>query len=190
MIPLRWKEDISATISLKGCIFSPLGDKDQKPTKMDFFKGQRLQSVQFRFRTAEDHGVLLYGQKDVLLALHDSKLYFKGQNFGHFLNDNRFHTVQLEIGNSDAILILDGMWREINGSTSNDVLDGLLVGKRPSGRKQTSEGYFKGCIRDLVLNKLTVELPLEIKQACQTQNKALLSFQTVSKFNPMGISKL
>ena len=181
MIPLRWKEDISATISLKGCIFSPLGDKDHQK-KMDFFKGQTLQSVQFRFRSAEEHGVLLYGQKAVLLASHDSKLYFKGQSFGNFLNDNRFHTVQLENGNSGAILILDGMRRKINGSTSND-LDGFLVGKRPPQKQRTDDGYFKGCLRDLVVNKLSVELPLEIEQACQTQNKALLSFHTV-RSNP------
>ena len=110
------------------------------------------------------------------------RLGFKGQSFGHFLNDNRFHTVQLEIENSEAILILDGMWRKINGLTSNDGLmgsDDLLAGKR----ERSGDGYFKGCIRDLVLNKQIVELPLEIEQACQTQNKALLSFQTVCKFN-------
>ena len=184
MIPLRWKEEISATISLNGCIFSR--SKKSKKKKMESLKGQSLQSVQFRFRTAEKEGVLLDGhglgqEQDFLLALHDSKLHFKGQkaafSIGNFLDDNRFHSVQLFFYSEDNLsLILDGMQSRINGSGID--FDKVVVG---SGKENgLTDGYFKGCMRDLLLNeKHFVELPTEVERACQEPNTALLSFTTV-----------
>ena len=188
MIPLRWKEEISATISLNGCIFSR-SKKSKK--KMESLKGQSLQSVQFRFRTAEKEGVLLDGrhrglgqEQDFLLALHDSKLHFKGQPFSisNFLDDNRFHSVQLFFYSEDNLtLILDGMhssWK-INGSAAID-FDKVVVGSGRENGSSLTDGYFKGCMRDLLLNeKHFVELPTEVERACQEPNTALLSFTTV-----------
>ena len=188
MIPLRWKEEISATISLNGCIFSR--SKSKSKEKMESLKGQSLQSVQFRFRTSEKEGVLLEGrhggqEQDFLLALHESQLHFKGKvsgSIGNFLDDNRFHSVQLFYSEDNNLtLILDGMQSEswkINGSAIG--FDKVVVG-RESQNGSLNDGYFKGCMRDFLLNeKHLVELPTQVERACQKKpNTALLSFTTV-----------
>ena len=169
MIPLRWNEEISATISLNGCIFS----KKSKKILASSLKGQSLQSVQFRFRTAEKEGVLLDSggrqEQDFLLALHDSQLHFKGVSMGNLLDDNRFHSVQLFFHqDSNFDLILDGMQRKINGSESMVFDDKVMV----------AQG-FKGCMRDLLVNNKQLELPSQVEEACAQKAKALLSFTTV-----------
>ena len=171
LIPLRWNEEISATISLNGCIFSKKSKKTKKASSS--LKGQSLQSVQFRFRTAEKEGVLLDSgggqEQDFLLALHDSQLHFKGVSMGNFLDDNRFHSVQLFFHqDSNFDLILDGMQRKINGSESMDFDDKVMV----------AQG-FKGCMRDLLVNNQQLEFPSQVEEACTQKAKALLSFTTV-----------
>ena len=157
---------------------------------MESLKGQSLQSVQFRFRTSEKEGVLLDGhskgqEQDFLLALHESQLHFKGKvsgSIGNFLDDNRFHSVQLFYSEDNNLtLILDGMQSEswkINGSAIG--FDKVVVGKENG---KLNDGYFKGCMRDFLLNeKHLVELPTQVERACQKKpNTALLSFTTVSK---------
>ena len=159
---------------------------------MESLKGQSLQSVQFRFRTSEKEGVLLEGrhggqEQDFLLALHESQLHFKGKvsgSIGNFLDDNRFHSVQLFYSEDNNLtLILDGMQSEswkINGSAIG--FDKVVVG-RESQNGSLNDGYFKGCMRDFLLNeKHLVELPTQVERACQKKpNTALLSFTTVSK---------
>ena len=159
---------------------------------MESLKGQSLQSVQFRFRTSEKEGVLLEGrhggqEQDFLLALHDSQLHFKGKvsgSIGNFLDDNRFHSVQLFYSEDNLTLILDGMqssWK-INGSAAID-FDKVVVGSGKENGSSLTDGYFKGCMRDFLLNeKHLVELPTQVERACQKKpNTALLSFTTVSK---------